>query len=123
MSRFRVTRKDELTVELGGDIMVTSCTNPVVMVVMNEGFVSQDSSREGSAGGVAALRYPEAPQALQNGGFLGLARYFGPGAIIASVTIGSGETEKNGATTAVMRPPTNICSMPPSEDARPAISP
>lgn len=37
-------------------------------------------------------QYPELPAALAGRGWLPLLRYFGPGAIIASVTIGSGET-------------------------------
>lgn len=37
-------------------------------------------------------RYPQPPAELSRGGLLPLLRYFGPGAIIASVTIGSGET-------------------------------
>jgi hypothetical protein len=37
-------------------------------------------------------RYPEPPAELARGGLLTLLKYFGPGAIIASVTIGSGET-------------------------------
>lgn len=37
-------------------------------------------------------RYPQPPVQLSSGGLLQWLRYFGPGAIIASVTIGSGET-------------------------------
>ncbi|MEC8991739.1 MAG: Nramp family divalent metal transporter [Candidatus Latescibacterota bacterium] len=37
-------------------------------------------------------RFPELPRSLAGGGLLPLLRFFGPGAIIASVTIGSGET-------------------------------
>jgi hypothetical protein len=37
-------------------------------------------------------RYPEPPPELNRGGVTTLLKYFGPGAIIASVTIGSGET-------------------------------
>jgi hypothetical protein len=37
-------------------------------------------------------RYPELPPELDKGGPAALLKYFGPGAIIASVTIGSGET-------------------------------
>jgi hypothetical protein len=37
-------------------------------------------------------RYPEPPPELDKGGATALLKYFGPGAIIASVTIGSGET-------------------------------
>lgn len=37
-------------------------------------------------------RFPEPPQELKRGGLFNLLKYFGPGAIIASVTIGSGET-------------------------------
>ena len=36
-------------------------------------------------------RFPELPRSLAGGGLLPLLRFFGPGAIIASVTIGSGE--------------------------------
>lgn len=39
-----------------------------------------------------AERYPTPPAELSRGGLVSLLRYFGPGAIIASVTIGSGET-------------------------------
>ena len=39
-----------------------------------------------------SLTYPEPPDVLRRGGLVNLARFFGPGAIIASVTIGSGET-------------------------------
>ena len=38
------------------------------------------------------LQYPPLPESLQRGGALTLLKFFGPGAIIASVTIGSGET-------------------------------
>jgi hypothetical protein len=38
------------------------------------------------------LRYPEPPASLRQGGLMTYLRFFGPGAIIASVTIGSGET-------------------------------
>lgn len=38
------------------------------------------------------LRYPPLPETLRGGGPLKALRWFGPGAIIASVTIGSGET-------------------------------
>ena len=37
-------------------------------------------------------RYPEPSNELNRGGVVALLKYFGPGAIIASVTIGSGET-------------------------------
>lgn len=40
----------------------------------------------------AMERFPEPPHALTRGGLFNLLKYFGPGAIIASVTIGSGET-------------------------------
>ncbi|MBN1341647.1 MAG: Nramp family divalent metal transporter [Phycisphaerae bacterium] len=39
-----------------------------------------------------AVRYPEPPDYVRAGGLRGAIRLFGPGAIIASVTIGSGET-------------------------------
>ena len=39
-----------------------------------------------------ALRYPELSEELKARGFGAMLRIFGPGAIIASVTIGSGET-------------------------------
>ena len=39
-----------------------------------------------------ALRYPELSEDLKARGFSAMMRIFGPGAIIASVTIGSGET-------------------------------
>ena len=39
-----------------------------------------------------ALRYPPLTEKLKSLSFLTLLRFFGPGAIIASVTIGSGET-------------------------------
>ena len=39
-----------------------------------------------------ALRYPELSEDLKARGFGAMMRIFGPGAIIASVTIGSGET-------------------------------
>ena len=39
-----------------------------------------------------ALRYPELTDELRARGFMSILRFFGPGAIIASVTIGSGET-------------------------------
>ena len=39
-----------------------------------------------------AKHYPELPDSLRGGKLLPLLRFFGPGAIIASVTIGSGET-------------------------------
>ncbi len=38
------------------------------------------------------LRYPSLSESLQSRNFINLLRFFGPGAIIASVTIGSGET-------------------------------
>ena len=38
------------------------------------------------------LRYPELPDELRSRNWKTLLRFFGPGAIIASVTIGSGET-------------------------------
>jgi len=38
------------------------------------------------------MRYPQEPEVLHKGGLRALLRFFGPGAIIASVTIGSGET-------------------------------
>ena len=38
------------------------------------------------------LRYPELPDTFKERGLVALIRFFGPGAIIASVTIGSGET-------------------------------
>jgi Mn2+/Fe2+ NRAMP family transporter len=38
------------------------------------------------------IHYPELPPAMRRGGLCGAMRVFGPGAIIASVTIGSGET-------------------------------
>ena len=37
-------------------------------------------------------RYPEPPPEMDRGGVVTLLKFFGPGAIIASVTIGSGET-------------------------------
>ena len=37
-------------------------------------------------------RYPQLDKSLKKGGFLSVFAFFGPGAIIASVTIGSGET-------------------------------
>lgn len=37
------------------------------------------------------LTFPEPPQDLKDGKFMELIKYFGPGAILASVTIGSGE--------------------------------
>ena len=39
-----------------------------------------------------AVRYPSLTPELSSGGIMALVRFFGPGAIIASVTIGSGET-------------------------------
>ena len=36
--------------------------------------------------------YPPLPESLQRGGARAMLKFFGPGAIIASVTIGSGET-------------------------------
>ena len=39
-----------------------------------------------------AMRYPELSDELKARGFGAMLRIFGPGAIIASVTIGSGET-------------------------------
>ena len=39
-----------------------------------------------------ALRYPELSEDMKARGFGAMLRIFGPGAIIASVTIGSGET-------------------------------
>lgn len=39
-----------------------------------------------------ALRYPQLPPEFKEGGLMTFLRFFGPGAIIASVTIGSGET-------------------------------
>ena len=52
------------------------------------------SDREGNAtdgrGVDGALTYPAPPDVLERGGLLNLAKFFGPGAIIASVTIGSG---------------------------------
>ena len=39
-----------------------------------------------------AMRYPELSDELKARGFGAILRIFGPGAIIASVTIGSGET-------------------------------
>jgi len=40
----------------------------------------------------APLLYPPPPAYVRGGGLVGMLRLFGPGAIIASVTIGSGET-------------------------------
>lgn len=37
------------------------------------------------------LTYPEPPQDLKDGKFMELLKYFGPGAILASITVGSGE--------------------------------
>ena len=39
-----------------------------------------------------AMRYPQLSEELKARGFGAMLRIFGPGAIIASVTIGSGET-------------------------------
>ena len=39
-----------------------------------------------------SLHYPPPPESLQRGGARTMLKFFGPGAIIASVTIGSGET-------------------------------
>ena len=39
-----------------------------------------------------SFRYPALPASFKERGFVALMRFFGPGAIIASVTIGSGET-------------------------------
>jgi len=50
------------------------------------------NSFEGGDRGHGSLSYPEPPDVLRHGGLMNLARFFGPGAIIASVTIGSGET-------------------------------
>ena len=52
----------------------------------------ESRSVEGDGGGDGSMTYPEPPEVLRRGGLVGLARFFGPGAIIASVTIGSGET-------------------------------
>ena len=53
-----------------------------------------------------AMRYPELSDELKVRGFGAILRIFGPGAIIASVTIGSGETvfaSRGGAVLTVMR--------------------
>ena len=52
-----------------------------------------------------ALRYPELSEDLKARGFGAMMRIFGPGAIIASVTIGSGETvfASRGGAVLVMR--------------------
>jgi len=39
-----------------------------------------------------AAEYPELPDAIRRRSWLGLLAFFGPGAVIASVTVGSGET-------------------------------
>ena len=39
-----------------------------------------------------SAQYPELTEDLKNRSFLGMLKIFGPGAIIASVTVGSGET-------------------------------
>ena len=38
------------------------------------------------------LKYPEPPEVLERGSWTSMLKWFGPGVIMASVSIGSGET-------------------------------
>jgi len=48
--------------------------------------------RNNPAMGDEPLKYPEPPEALKERSFISMLKYFGPGVIMASVSIGSGET-------------------------------